>query len=342
MNFHRFFVSVLLGVCLCGSAAVADENALPQQTVVDPFTKIVNRNKRSFAFARIWEQRYTRDISAELLPFVDDADEELSERALRALGRLEKTTVLSELEKRRKAQEAAIQAGKTDAAQRPKRYFDFDTPIARIESRNLHGRKKIEFVLTHMEGNWTWEKAVEVSHKMKEPLAYIRTPRPARVYQLRHLLEVVDMLYSMSKKGENIQELRRPFLFSKPQNDQLDGAKMTPKQEAEHLLDCSLQVDRPGDDEEYVYGSHLLSLGEPARSALKKRLEQILLDKPKFTHRFPLIVMLHTAARTGDRSYLPLFDRFQKEMTYISDIGEDAVSSKEALEMGLTSPSSPQ
>ena len=342
---HFKILFVLVAAANCAVRPVYTQNAPLQEAVVDPFTRIMNKNKRSLAFALIWEQRYKRDISTEILPFLDDPDHDLADRALRALGRLEKPGVLPELEKRRDAQKAAIEAGETDYSKRPARYFNFDPPIARIQSRDLHGKAKIEFVLSHMKGRkpaWTWDEAVEASKKMKESLAYLTIVKPLWIEQTRRLLEVVDMLYCMSKAGENIEELRRPFLFSKAQNDQLDGAQMKVEQEAEHLLDCSQTVNIVGEDEEYVYGSHLLSLGEPARVALKKRLEQILRDKPQFTHRFPLTCMLHAAARTGDPSYVPIFDSFEKEMTTIHGAAQDAYSSKEALQMGMTSSEAPQ
>ena len=313
----------------------------PQEPYVDPFTKIVNANQRSQIFARIWEQRYKRDISAEILPFVDDPDRELSQRALRALGRLENPAVLPELQKRKAEQEAAIIAGETDYDKRPKRYFNFAMPIARIESRDLHGRQKIEFVLAHLEPAWTWDEAVESSKRLKEYLAYIRIPQPDWNFQLERLMETSSMLYLMSKNGEDISELRQAFLFSKPQNVQLDGAKLPLAQEIENLIDHSFEVDIVGNEEEYVYESFLLSLGEPARVAIRKRLEQILRDKPQFTHKTPLTCLLRAAARTGDVSFLPLFARFQTEMSYVPYATADASRATDGLKMGLSYPYAP-
>ena len=354
MKIFRLPLALAVLICSLPSAysqpALAPETPLPAdsplsvnpppQRYVDPLTSAVETYKRNRAFARIWEQRYKRDISAEVLPFIDDPDRELAQRALRALGRLEKPSVLPELLTRKAEQEAAIEAGKTDYDKRPKRYFDFDTPIARIESRDLHGRQKIEFVLPHMKGMkpaWTWDEAVQMSKDMKSPLIELGTPEPIWFEQTRRLLEIIDMLYAMSKNGEDISELRQAFRFSKPQNEQLDGARLPLAQEINNLLDHSTEVDIVGEDEEYVYGSFLLSLGEPARVALKQRLEQTLRDKPKFRHRFPITAMLHAAARTGDSSYVPIFDRYGQEMTYIEYAHYDADSSKQMLQMGLTS-----
>ena len=123
-------------------------------------------------FATLWEQRFTRDVSADLLPFIDAPDMELAQRTVRALGRLEQPTVLPQLQKLRDEQQAAIEAGKVDPSKLPRRYFDYDTAIARIESRNLHGREKIEFVLQRMPQHWTWEQAIEWSQKVSNPKTY--------------------------------------------------------------------------------------------------------------------------------------------------------------------------
>ena len=75
--------------------------------------------------------------------------------------------------------------------------------------------------------------------------------------------------------------------------------------------------------------------------ALKQRLEQILRDKPQFTHKFPLTCMLRAAARTGDLPFLPIFARFEKEMNYVPYASADAARATDGLKMGLSYPYAP-
>ena len=288
--------------------------------------------ERARKLARLWDQRFTRDVSEELLPFLDDPSLELRERAVRALGRLEKPDVLPELEKRRDAQKAAIEAGRTDLSKRPRNEFDFDTAIARIKSWDLHGKEKIEFVLHNMKPGWTWEEAVKESKRLKDPDFFIGRPHQQRQLLARPVRDIVDLLYTMSKNGENIEPFRQQLTFSKAQNAQLDGAKLSLDQEAEHILDYTQTLDIVSQDDEYVCESHFLSLGEPARVALSKRMRLLLHTKPKFTNANPFICMLRASAMTGDASFLPLIKEFAVKMDYVEYTAYFAEQAKDRLQ----------
>ena len=278
-------------------------------------------------FAALWEQRFTRDVSAELLPFLDARETELAQRAVRALGRLENPDVLPELQKRRDTQEALDIQSRTNPEVRLNRYLNFDIAIARIESHGLHGREKIEFALQKMPWHWTWKQAIYWSEKVSDPKNYL-ADRP----EFGSVREIVDMLYTMSKSGEDIEPLRQQFTFTKAQNVQLNCAKLPVEEEVATLLDYSQSLDFIGMDDEYVCESHLLSLGEPARVALAKRLEWLAETKPEFANRYPFLCMLRAAGMSGDPKFIPILQRFSEAMRDVAHSAGDAQQAKRLLE----------
>lgn len=288
-------------------------------------------------FARLWEQRFDRDVSAEILPLIDDPELDFAQRAVRALGRLENPTVLAELERRRGEQQAQIKEGLADFSKLPKRLLQLDTAIARIQSRNLHGQEKIEFVTERMPLKWNWQQAIEWSRKVSNPKNYL-TISPAAA-QIR---EIVDLLYVMARNGEDIGPLRRQFTFTTAQDVQLDAASLSRAEEAEHLLDYSQTLDIVSLDDEYVCESHFLSLGDVARTALKNRLLLLLQTKPHFAHRFPLACMLRAAAMTGDMSLLPIVQGIAIELTYVPYTQNDAGNAEIKLKSKTAFPFAPQ
>ena len=150
------------------------------------------------------------------------------------------------------------------------------------------------------------------------------------------------MLYSMSKNGEDIEPLRQQFTFTKAQNVQLDGAKLPLKEEAEHLLDYSQTLDIVTLDDHYICESHLVSLGEPAKVALKQRLQLLLQNKPTFTNRSPITCIVWAASMTGDQNFLPLLKRFVAEMRDSKPSLSAAVRAEQRLEDNLSFSFAPQ
>ena len=177
--------------------------------------------------------------------------------------------------------------------------------IARIRTRNLRGQARVVGLLRGV--GWTLAEGQAWSKRIVAPRAYLTTSDQAIVVR-----EVIDLLYSMGKRGENITALRRGFAFTTAQNVQLDCASLSKAQEVERILDYGLSLDVMRVDDEYVCEDHLVSLGAVAESALKKRFRREIAIKKTYKNRNPFTTMMRAAAETNDLSFVPLLARLAK------------------------------
>ena len=258
--------------------------------------------KDNIRFANLWKQRSKRDVSRALVPFLRSSDPSLCERAICALGRLENPQMLSVLisvkgETRVMPELLGMSPLMSDPTRR--------LAIVRIRTRNLHGQARVVGLLRGV--GWTLAEGQMWSKRIEAPRAYLKDSDQARVIR-----EVVDLLYNMGKKGENIAALRRGFAFATAQNIQLDCAKLNKAQEVERILDYGMSLDVTRWDDEYLCVDHLVSLGAEAEVGLKKRLQREISSKKTYANHNPFNTMMRAAAKTNNMRFLPLLTKLAK------------------------------
>jgi hypothetical protein len=251
----------------------------------------------------LWQQRFQRDISLALLPYLHDPDVELRQRAVRAIGRLENPKLLPNLVRLQTAQQRNVFTSEREE-------LTVKLSIARLQSKNATQKVKLNKLL--QSAGWNLAEAHSWSKKVAVPSNYLNSSPQAAI-----LREVVDLLYTMGKKKVNIAPLRRGFVFSKAQNVQLACASLTTRQEVARIIDYGTTMDIVRADDEYVGGDHLVSLGREANIALKAKLRAEAAVKRNRSNRNPFATLVRACGKTGDKTFIPLLTRLTR--TYASD-----------------------
>ncbi len=283
-------------------------------------------------FARAWVTRREKSSQKELLDYLDDSDGYFREKAVRALGRLE----LAEAESPLRALAAKTHDIKTAEEWESIKavpLVPLNLAIARIQSKNLNGQKKLDALAQSV--GIEWKDIVRLSQRFYTPIIPGREPpRPRPTKAERQLmLEVVDVLYTMKKKGEDISPWEKQLTLPPAYKVILESADLSPEKEVTFILDyfASLKVLK-GDSDGLL--SHLVGVKD-AKKTIFSYLPMAELN-PKIDPPTGYEMLFYAAASFGDQTAIPLIARFESsEDGYVSatakEFGEALAKNEEVI-----------
>lgn len=209
--------------------------------------------EHNWRFANLWLARNEQDIVPEIIPFLDDPDKDLRERAAKALGRLEDVRAEEPL------QQKLEQGQKTHAA--PDSIGAADIPsqtlklaLGRIRARDLEGKAKLNKVAESVDltyqGVGLLAQQLGAKYHSQDP----SERRAASGSAAKGIvLEIVDVLYAMGKNGENIAGLKDDNLaFGPAIAMKLKAATLPLDQEIQLILDYSAKPKGGAFNESYL------------------------------------------------------------------------------------------
>ena len=294
---------------------------------------------RQWRFARLWMARRERDVAKEMLPYLKDPDEGLRTRAVRALGRLEAPLAEAPLQKMLEQVQAAARQKPPINPPHPVPEVTLQLALGRIRSRGLKGQAKLEVVAKNvgLSYNEVLQLARKFHVKIKDKNAAVRQAVAASPgYEI--IKEFVDVLYTMGKRGEDIQVLNTEPLAGAPVHRLLlKAATLPPEKEIEQALDYACQ---PGGGS-YVQ-SYLVDLGPRATEMMIERLQHMLKHPELYRKGVPYgsgyVDLFRAAAQTGDPRMIPLLKQFEEQFkssrgNYVAGYAQQARNDMESKRM---------
>ena len=288
--------------------------------------------KRNQKFGRIWLTRHQNPKKAALaiLPFVRekvDQNADLRIRAIIALGRIESPIAQKPLQKLLE-ETVATQKQRADGIawidNIPQWRIQF--ALARIQSRDLRGKARLEFVAKALGTTWPKIRTLGVQWRAK-----VQGPQSRDgIYDFLRkspkvmLEEFAQLLHDMGKQGQNIKALGANDLLVWSDSPNLPSALYSSQQ----ALILTAHMTREQEIRFWLLRStppHVgtmspqafLDLGPPAVQALKVALAQLLpkaIADPKIVADVNGIgcqTLFKAAAASCDQSFIPLLEKFQ-------------------------------
>lgn len=277
--------------------------------------------ERSDRFAALALARRQRDVASELLPFLQDPAEPLRLRAVKLLGRLESAQAEASLEalaNRLKGPGASVARKHADssrvseAVREESMFPTLDLALARIRARNLNGWTKVQALAKSV--GLSFDEVVRLSHKVNDPVEGKYASGSAG-YEI--VDEMVDMLYQMGKRGEDIRPVANRLTLRPAQKVKLQAASLPLEQEITLILNYLSQVKMVGGSE-FDLAEHLSASGAPASNAVIRRIrdalqrsEQRLQDST--VSAAGCSILFRFANRADDTRAIPLLKQFEKK-----------------------------
>jgi hypothetical protein len=260
---------------------------------------------RRVEFESIWKARHERDVAAEILPFLSDPAEGLRSRAVHALGHLESTEA-----------EAPLQALLDKSAKARGLQYDqvrgvnvntVRLALSRIHTRDVKGEQRIAAIAKAM--GLTLAELVGLSQRVNSKQGRYSAGMPGD----RIIEEVVDVLYTMTRRGENTSGIVRRLTLNAAQRVKLEAGALPPQQEAEMLIDY-LQQCKVITGDEYELVPHLVQLGAEVSNQAISRVEQMKRN-PNLFNGSGYKILLLAAAETKGTEILPLLRQLEEQST---------------------------
>lgn len=261
----------------------------------------------------LWQQRDQRDISNELLPFLNKPDYEVRLFAVRALSKLEHPAAQTPIENLRIKQQQEIRNwNSAPATRRPAvspqiPQLTLKLALARIRSRNLKGQAKVEAISREI--GIPWPKLVEGSRMINGKHRFYTAGVGSQV-----IWEIVDVLYTMKRRSEDIDGVATDLVLNPTQEIRLKGAALPEKEEAELLLDYVMPL-RALTPETMPIPEYLYVLGQPAVEPVLARLQDMKDHPQSYNNTQGYSHLFRAAARLADARALPLLQHFEKSKT---------------------------
>lgn len=276
-----------------------------------------------------------RDIANEVITHLHDPDAPaLRLRAVKLLGRLETPKAEAPLE----ALDALSKEDEAELRKHPNTSKEWQSlpfgthhtlhlALGRIRARNLRGRAKVEAVAKEV--GLSWGEVVRLSYKVNDPVEG-RYASSTPGYEI--VDEIVDVLYTMGKRGENIGSFANTLTLREAQKIKLQGASLQLEQEVKLILDylSLIDIERSGDAD---LGEHLVDLGPQAAELLLQRLGNMKKYPRQYPQHLGHIFLFRAAANFGDHRFLPLLRYFENSDNLV--LRGDAVRTRERLEKQL-------
>jgi hypothetical protein len=124
--------------------------------------------------------------------------------------------------------------------------------------------------------------------------------------------EVIDMLYVMGKRGEDIEPLAARLSLHPAQRVLLQGAALPPREEAQLIVDYLSKLDVVSLEDTELAEFYLPSLGASATEAAVRCLEKIK-QSPSQWGKVGYAVLFRSLRWSGDARALTLAKHFEKD-----------------------------
>jgi hypothetical protein len=285
--------------------------------------------RRRLAFESMWKARDERDVAAELLPFLSDPSENLRVRAVRALGHLEsaqaEAPLQALLDKSGKARGPQYEAVRGVAS------VTLRLALGRIRSREQKGEPRIAALAKSV--GLTPAELVGLSQRINSRQG--RYDAGSAADQI--VEEIVDALYAMIKRGDNVSGVVKRLTLNPAQRVKLETAALPPEQEVEMLLDYLEQREIVTGDEMEL-GKHLSGMGPQAANQVLARLEQMQ-QQPKQIKGRGYSVLFDAVAEMKGPEALPLLRRFEQNsfdrwIPHYAKLARQEIEREEAMKRG--------
>ncbi|HEX8235311.1 MAG TPA: hypothetical protein VF600_05100 [Abditibacteriaceae bacterium] len=276
-------------------------------------------------FIAAWRARHERKVDDEIIPYLQDPKTALRVRAARALGRLESPQAENALL-------ALLQRMKEEAATRNPSGVREQTvllALARIRSRNLRGKARVDAVVQSV--GLTLADLSLLSQKVNGvERAWTKGSPGDEIVD-----EVVDVLYAMGKRGENIEAMNRDLKLklTEPQQVKLQGAALPENEEIQLILDYLSKPRVLTPDVYDLAYNHLANLGPVVLTRVMQRLQDLRRrDAARGAANELLIGIL---SNIGDRRVLNVLKEFEQDPN--SELRQNARWAQEKIEANLPS-----
>jgi hypothetical protein len=238
----------------------------------------------------LWQQRRQRDISQELLPYLQKPDAEVRLFAIRALAKLDSPA----------AKPAHLASGFSSERQN----LLYNLSLARIRTQNLEGPARLEAISKSV--GISWPELIEKSKIVNGKFgAYSQNTKEALVIE-----EIVDTLYVMARRGKKIDGLIDDLTLHSVPQLRLKGAKLSEKAEAELLLDY-LMRQKVITSQTMEIRHYLSEMGQPAIEPVIARLKEMQAHPKSYENTHGYSELFRTAYVLGDSRALPILKYFE-------------------------------
>lgn len=266
------------------------------------------RTRNKWRYLRVWFGRDQHDVSGEITEFLDPSDTQLAVRASRALARLE-----------RPGAESALKETQQHLTPFKKQFLEIPlrSALARIQTRQLRGSTRIEAVSRDFD--LSLNGLAELSRRVNAPKAMLGGTKGAQILE-----EIVDLLYSMADRGENIDRIVQRLTLHPAHMTRLRAAPLPVKQEAQMILDYLSQVEMQTGPDNDLANVYLIELGPQVNDVIVKALEDVARHPEKYSGRKPnpsypgshfeqqsYRSIFEAAASSGDERTVPLFQQIE-------------------------------
>jgi len=231
--------AALLGVIVTGALWTRSEmkvRAYTQQSEEHGDRSVLPPEQRAAAilrgrkFERIWSERNQRNVTAELIPFLDDPLDSLRLQAVQALSELEDPQAEAPLQALLdKIQQAKSQSQRAPVAGVPE--VNLRLALGRIRSRDLKGEKRITSMAQSV--GLSLEELARVSQQTNSN-GGSQMPESSGDQIVE---SIVDTLHSMAKRGEDVSSIANRLALNPAQARKVKAASLPSDQEVTAILD---------------------------------------------------------------------------------------------------------
>jgi len=288
---------IIFGIVLAGSI-VAGAPYLRREVYLRDLTRGENKRQETVLtaeqsatyerFVDLWFRKSDSDVVPKLISMLNTSNLQLTSRIVKALGRLEDPSAekplqhLLERAKRVKDPQATLGVSK----------LTLDLALSRIRTRKLQGERRLISV----------SKAIGLSlsevTKLSQ-LVYANRNSSAASEGSQIVDEFIDIMYSMGKKGDNIDALSHKFSLKPPEKIYLKGASLSTEAEIELIIDYAIGRDGVSGGDIRLIQNHLLALGPKAVDKIIYRLERFQQERGDYGNR-GYVTLFRAAIRSGD------------------------------------------
>ena len=271
--------------------------------------------------SQLWLARQKRDVTPELLKLLKSSQHpEIRHRTVRALGRIENPKALGPL----KAWEKTL-----TPQQKEEFYPTLPLAIARIQSHNLKGQKKLEALSKSV--SLSWSETVRLSQKVNAPRSQNQNTSGGEIVR-----EVVDTLYLLGKRGERVNKISSQLLLAPSQSALINSANLSPQKQVAFLISYLDGVNMEGYGDSELANRYLISI--PGSNVLLVKYLQgfknnpqshIARAKPKLPH-LGYTFLFEAAALTRDKQVPILLKAISSKFKPSWDKNSDVNSNPQA------------
>jgi hypothetical protein len=197
--------------------------------------------------------------------------------------------------------------------------------LARIRSRNLKGKARVDAVARGMGSSWTG--IVQMSHTATTRRVF---PRPNR-HEILILNEFVNLLGSMAKKGKNIKPLAQSLRLGAAQKVRLETFSLPPSAKVKRILD-SLSENDVFNDPFFELNDAVLEEGRAGTDIVFARLNYMRQHSEIYgSSHYAYAYILRLAAQTGEERMFNLFRQIEAEPRVSAEVRREAVMARQKI-----------